>query len=217
MPQRLRTTAIALILLAGTAQAQHALHCRDLNPEAAEDAYRAFECVSKLNGDLEEALTRIDTLEENLRRIDALLKKVQPVPAVGDHAATRAIVAYYSDKGEKRCPDGWSPYEEAKDRFILGAGGEVTTVGDTGGEPEVTLTEAQMPAHTHAFGFWFSDADGDDATFDRDEAPRFRSGLNTNNRWTASTTRTPVAAAGGDQPHNNMPPYIALYFCVADG
>lgn len=51
-------------------------------------------------------------------------------------------------------PDGWflcdgsNGTPDLRDRFIVGAGGAYG-VGDTGGEAEVTLTEAQMPAHSH--------------------------------------------------------------------
>ncbi len=130
------------------------------------------------------------------------------VPSAGPHPETKAIVAYYSEKGEKTCPEGWSPFEAAKDRFILGAGGKHPVVGDTGGEEEVTLTEAEMPAHGHSV-LW---TNGDSISLNRGtnayRLPFTRDGSVGNNMITDSS--------GGGRAHNNMPPWIALYFCRKD-
>lgn len=46
--------------------------------------------------------------------------------------------------------DGTNGTPDLRDKFIVGAGGAYA-VGETGGADSVTLTEAQMPAHTHFF------------------------------------------------------------------
>ena len=54
-------------------------------------------------------------------------------------------------------PGGWALCDgdngtpDLRDRFIVGAGGDYS-VGDTGGETEVTLTTAQLPSHSHKSG-----------------------------------------------------------------
>lgn len=67
--------------------------------------------------------------------------------------------------------------------------------GDTGGEYEHTLTEAEMPSHTH---------DIDDRTGNGSGGSRFGSP-------NSPTATFPSQATGGDQPHNNLQPYIAVY------
>ena len=150
-------------------------------------------------------------LAAKVEKLDA----IQPVPSIGKHEKTRAVVAFYADKGQQACPDEWSLYVEAKDRMIVGAGTLYQYPGATGGEPEVTLTKQQMPTHDHRFRYFFSNKEGNKETFDPEQSPRARTGLNTNNRWTAPESGG-VLMAGGSRPHNNMPPYIALYFCKKD-
>ena len=54
-------------------------------------------------------------------------------------------------------PDGWTLCDgqngtpDLRDRFIVGAGNEYE-IGDIGGEKEVTLTEEQIPNHSHGSG-----------------------------------------------------------------
>jgi microcystin-dependent protein len=100
-----------------------------------------------------------------------------------------------------------------------GPGLSLRNLGETGGEESVTLLESQMPAHTHVVQCYNGPGD-----------------LNTpaNNAWGAAHTgKTPincyaaaatnsvpmspfgVSVTGGNLPHNNMPPYLALNFIIA--
>jgi microcystin-dependent protein len=85
--------------------------------------------------------------------------------------------------------------------------------GQAAGQENHTLIASEMPAHTHAVTA--SSAAGTSPT------PGTRT-------WAASTAQSyssasPNAAmnpaavtnAGGSQPHNNMPPYSVLNFCIA--
>jgi microcystin-dependent protein len=99
------------------------------------------------------------------------------------------------------------------------SGGLLYQLGQTGGETAVTLTQATMPAHTHVVT--------GSSTAGQQNTPQ-------NNVWApaqlgrqpeaiyAQTAASPVAmsqqalaSAGGSLPHNNMPPYLALNFCIA--
>lgn len=98
---------------------------------------------------------------------------------------------------------------------------EFDTVEETGGAKTVTLTSAQMPAHTHT-GTTASDGSHDHELHLSNDA-----GGSTANmpRGTASgtNTRTPIngdgahthtfttASTGGGAAHNNLPPYIVCY------
>lgn len=218
--------ASALALLALPATAQDALRCDNLIADRPQEAFRAFACLERAQDDLKAAEDRIGALEARLAglegltaRMDALAATVNAaqdasVPALGNHPGTRAIVAYVSEKGEKTCPRGWVPFEAAKDRFILGAGANYPVVGTRGGEAKVTLSEAQMPSHTHNLamvsvrGIEWLDA-GTEANMPYFNVPK------ENAAWNVTVARSSrgVFPAGGGKPHENMPPYIALYFC----
>lgn len=88
-------------------------------------------------------------------------------------------------------------WEQIKDTFLLAAG-DIYEAGTTGGEAEHTLTVAEMPSHAHNITYPASNSNAAKMVFNY----TWRSG------WVADT---PVTATGGDQPHNNMPPYLAIY------
>ena len=100
-------------------------------------------------------------------------------------------------QGWKLC-DGMNATPDLRNRFVVGAGAEYA-VGAAGGLKEVTLTVAQMPSHNHSRG-------GTSETYMAQEGPNY--GLST----ASSTTYT-----GGDQPHENRPPYYALCFIMKVG
>ena len=140
-----------------------------------------------------------------------------------------AVVAFDFDiKISSGCPKGWNFFEPAGGRVIVGAGdhqnkwfrsetGEVvsitiypTYVQDiragfsetassraTGGEERVTLTVAEMPSHSH------------DLPVNSDPSAQGLKWQNGYNKKTGMST----SEAGDSQPHNNMPPYISLYYC----
>jgi microcystin-dependent protein len=133
-------------------------------------------------------------------------------------------------------PTGWalcngsSGTPDMRDRFVVGAGNSYA-VGDTGGANSVTLTEAQMPAHTHTFsgstnttGAHIHPITGDifsgNGTF-TGFTPRTTSGnFFTNNNTTSSagdhshTFSGTTASRGGGQAHENRPPYYALAYIM---
>ncbi|WP_172330323.1 hypothetical protein [Mangrovicoccus sp. HB161399] len=91
-------------------------------------------------------------------------------------------------------------------RTVLAAGGPEGRYEyrKRGGEETHKLTPDEMPRHDHEpdgrlEGYW-ANVRGDSAT------NGFQGGSY------RVTSRKPVAA-GGSEAHNNMPPYIALYFC----
>lgn len=89
-------------------------------------------------------------------------------------------------------------WERLKDRFLLAAG-DVYMPGATGGEAVHTLTASEMPAHTHALA---RNATGGSAAF----------GYNyTANNAAEVAADSGVEPAGGGEPHNNLPPYVAVY------
>ena len=125
--------------------------------------------------------------------------------------------------------DGWEEYAEGAGKFLLGAGagmlrpqgphaptlesgkGEIPLseikFGDQGGSEMHTLSTEEMPAHEHPVSNleWGYDVDGNGkpARIEVDDGPP----------WDGVTGKLVAGPVGGGQPHNNMPPYIAVYFC----
>jgi microcystin-dependent protein len=97
-----------------------------------------------------------------------------------------------------------------------GAGLSPRLIGEAAGQESVSLTEAQLPAHTHKARasslkgntnspvgrVWSKDAGVQSATY-------------TSNAADADMAAGAIAPAGGGQPHNNMPPYLAVNFIIA--
>lgn len=100
-------------------------------------------------------------------------------------------------------------WERLKDRFLLGAG-DSYAAGGTGGEAEHTLISNEIPAHYHdSYLLGFSgtvDAPAYYAVFNKSAYTYNYEATTPNTLEVATTTRT-----GGNQPHNNMPPYLAVY------
>lgn len=89
-------------------------------------------------------------------------------------------------------------WQQIEDTFLLSAG-STYTAGDTGGEAAHTLTVDEIPAHSHVQGKKYSTALGAYSP----DAP-----------WTANSGTIynwPTGDTGGDQAHNNMPPYLVVY------
>jgi microcystin-dependent protein len=117
-----------------------------------------------------------------------------------------------------------------------GPGLSAYPIGETGGETTVALLSAEMPSHNHAFVVSTAAATAQspqgnllaramrpfvhaaDAAEVAAPAPTqieadFYS-ANPGSAKTALASRA-IAPLGGNQPHNNMQPYLTLNFCIA--
>lgn len=108
------------------------------------------------------------------------------------------------------CPTGWSSFDEGAGRVILGVGkGEGLTerkLMEKGGKENHQLTIAEMPKHKHVWRGVRADR-MDDYGFGGSERNVHRASGNVDDI---------SEEQGGDQPHNNMSPFIALRFCQKD-
>ena len=101
--------------------------------------------------------------------------------------------------------DGTNGTPDLRSRFIYG--GDGSNNGTTGGEVSVALKTENIPAHDHVYYL--------DTT---------KQGIATDNgTWLvdAGTVGTKITEhprttepTGGDQPHNNMPPYYVLAYII---
>lgn len=95
-----------------------------------------------------------------------------------------------------------------------GPGLSLHDLGETGGSETVSLLESEIPAHSHGVNVSQGDAYSQNPA-----AELFATGIAINQYAAPSgnTALHPVALApaGGDQPHNNLMPYLTFYFCIA--
>jgi microcystin-dependent protein len=96
-----------------------------------------------------------------------------------------------------------------------GPGLSLHDLGEMGGSETVTLLASEMPAHNHALAANVIDLA--DTNVPSPNASFAQSASGTLYQTTSNTQLNPQALApsGGDQPHNNMMPYLTLNFCIA--
>ena len=95
-----------------------------------------------------------------------------------------------------------------------GPGLSLHDLGETGGSETVSLLESEIPSHSHQMSVSSQLATANDPV-----GQRFAMGdgmnLYGNATSLVSMSGNALAPAGGDQPHNNMQPYLTLNFCIA--
>lgn len=122
-------------------------------------------------------------------------------------------------------PEGWALCDgkdgrpDLRGRFVLGYNASVYTtstgesisrnsIGNTGGQENVRLTEGQMPAHSHNFV-------GDDSLIEWHTPVNTASlPLDILSRETSGCRWYKTGSSGQGQAHNNMPPYYVLAYII---
>lgn len=89
-----------------------------------------------------------------------------------------------------------------KGKFILGADDSIYPLGSEGGEAKHTLTVDEMPSHSHDVRIAYPFEAGGKFPF----VP-----YSSNPEPYVVGNYDVVQFTGSNQPHNNMPPYVALY------
>jgi len=87
------------------------------------------------------------------------------------------------------------------------------TLGQAGGQPAHTVTQAEMPAHNHFVGATNAAATvrpGGGNLLASTSSPIYGAFANLTTLSPASITNV-----GGSQPHNNMQPYLCINFIIA--
>jgi len=86
-------------------------------------------------------------------------------------------------------------------------------LGEVGGSANVTLLTTEIPTHAHTFPVSDLPADRSNATGNYLAVPPdpvYAAGAPT-----TSTLPGTLLPAGGNLPHNNLQPYLAVNFCIA--
>lgn len=103
--------------------------------------------------------------------------------------------------------------------FGQGPGLTPREMGESSGSENVTLLSTQMPAHTHLL-----QANTNNGSVPLSSGSVIANPVDVNtdavNAYTTAapnTTLSPqsVTSAGGNQPHNNMQPYLVMNYCIA--
>jgi microcystin-dependent protein len=98
-----------------------------------------------------------------------------------------------------------------------GPGLSLHDLGETGGSETITLLESEMPAHSHTLR-------GDNQDPGDIAAPSPNAVFAQSTNAFAYVAPSPalvqmapeaIAPQGGNQPHNNLMPYLTLFFCIA--
>jgi hypothetical protein len=149
------------------------------------------------------------------RGLDDRLRELQEqLTLLGSRIVPSGAVAWFT---EAQCPVGWESYADARGRVIVGAGNEQNTDASGAviskwsraqidGEESHTLTAEELPAHRHDVdllgirGVEMSGAPGQ--------------ALHPGSTRGSFVYRVQTRNAGNSDPHNNMPPFVALTPCV---
>ncbi|MCR9214842.1 MAG: hypothetical protein NXI13_14085 [Proteobacteria bacterium] len=129
-----------------------------------------------------------------------------------------AIVAFGNTKN---CPDGWTEFDQANGRMIVGAGNgsgnkdgngkalSSYTPNQTGGQETTTLTASNLPAHSHRYyDIYYSERGGSVSVPNN----KGSNGSDSDNKG-YQITRTTLADSSKAGGFTNLPPYIALLYC----
>lgn len=112
-------------------------------------------------------------------------------------------------------PDGWRLCDGTYDtpnlrgRFVVGYGaddGDHNTIGNNGGEKTHKLTVSEMPSHYHSITMWGGDI--------ADDWKKQNNLYLTHDKWSDQHNNRDFSSVGGDQPHENRPPYYVLCYIM---
>ena len=91
-------------------------------------------------------------------------------------------------------------WEQIKDKFLL-ASGDIYVNGSIGGEASHTLTVNEMPSHNHGSDIRIHQNNGGNKNMNR---TTWSSSGDSGGQFSTHNT-------GGNQAHNNLPPYLSVY------
>lgn len=180
-------SAAAAEATADTLEPRIAAATKDATAEAKAAATNAANSAAAA----ENSATEAKNAAASVPTLLDVLKAVYPVGAFYISAAATS----------PRTVFGFGTWTQIKDRFILAAG-DTYPAASSGGEPEVTLTTAQIPAHNHGLPH-----------------PNNAGDITAPIAYFAESSETKTFGAiacysnntGGGEAHNNMPPYLAAY------
>lgn len=169
--------------------------------------------TAQFNGEvvnIESNINKVNSFDKNLSE-DAAKQKYPSIQCLKEFLSVIYPVGsiYISTVSTSPSTLFGGTWEQIKDTFLLAAG-STYAAGATGGEATHTLTESELANHRHE-KIYYADSG---KTFGLAQT-----GTGTNSNWYldySGASDNPGDAlntgySGGNQPHNNMPPYLAVY------
>lgn len=96
-----------------------------------------------------------------------------------------------------------------------GPGLSMHTIGETGGTESVTMTQANMPAHSHALRASGSPGNAESPSGNVPANSGLGSPVYSDAQPNTVMNNEMIGASGGNMPMNNMPPFLAMNYCIA--
>jgi len=96
-----------------------------------------------------------------------------------------------------------------------GAGLTPRVLGEEAGTPTVTLTGLELPAHTHGFTAENEEASTGSPVGNAVAGSESKLWFTSGSPAQVAMSPLAIGAGGGNQPHNNEQPYLAVTFIVA--
>ena len=144
----------------------------------------------------DKTLSTGSVIDANVNVVE-ILKKAYPVGSIYINASVSTNPATLLGFGT------WSAFGAGRTLVGIDSGDtDFDTVEETGGEKTHILTVAEMPAHKHKFGYTGGNTDATGSPYSVGKAI----GHDPSNVYSETTS------TGGDGSHNNLQPYIVVYF-----
>ena len=125
------------------------------------------------------------TLEDFVNNLDLKVTGIYPVGSIYQSTESTSPASLFGGS-----------WEQIQNMFLLGSGSR--GVGATGGEESHVLTVNEMPTHAHQFNdYWVVGS----TSSEKGKAASYNSSGNVGGITTYN---------GGNQPHNNMPPFYTV-------
>ena len=160
---------------------------------AADVGAATAESVSQLKDDkLDKTGTAADSSKLGGKTLAEIILSLYPVGAVYISTVSTSPASLFG-----------GTWEQLQDRFLMAAG-STYSAGSTGGEATHTLTVDEMPSHNHHVP-----TGGTSGSYTTTAYTVKGNGYYDPGTGSLSTAST--SDKGRGQPHNNMPPYLAVY------
>lgn len=139
-------------------------------------------------------------------------KNLVPTQGSGSSVPSGTILSWWGNiisipTGFLLC-DGTNGTPDLRGRTLIGSGNwsdaygtTIYTIGGVGGERLHKLTVAEMPSHNHSISPFTNQVQLDGPNREEAWLSRFEGSINT-------------SYTGGDQPHNNMQPYMTVHWII---
>lgn len=96
-----------------------------------------------------------------------------------------------------------------------GPGLSLHDLGESGGSEVVTLLQSEIASHSHMLRANVLDIGDTNVVSPNATLALTSDGSLYQNASNGNVSESAISATGGDNPHNNMQPYLTLNFCIA--